>query len=1542
MTIAADILEAWNSESDQYARKKKDNPFQPMLFQTQEQGKLEGLGPGHWITIGAKETDKDPDGHHGGHHVFMGDDGKMKTGAFKGMTPKEAFGDRQKQKRITKRGQKHEHGQAGLFETETQPTLPGVGPGNYIPMGQEVEQSKPKPKPKAMTADQIRDFWNNYPTKKPEAPKAEPPAQAEPQAGAVSPQDVLNQAAPYRQYGKDYNRNIADPAARLEKAIRDGHSPQMLNHLAGELKQRLDHWGSKKPEAEPVDNRSEQQKSIDEFTENFNRVSANPEAAKSRDLHRADSYLEGQARSFGRKLQRGEITQEQHDNLVSAIRSEQDWYKRLLKERGDYSGPPYSDEKADPDVEAVKKMAPGAKKRIEREQAGRESQLNDLEAKNRWAENHIKIAADDISKLRKSDVYRVLDNAPPDKLGYLENWIIKRRPDLAQEVNEASQDIHDERAASKPVEPKPGIEMPKPRTNEGAQTGDQLGVFGDTANVKREGKPKLNVSSESRGKQSALFDTKGDKDQMLMFDDGVTPEDRIGKVDQSEGDKIPGGKADGKSDSAFKPMLLEQGKQVESEHTSDPATAKEIAKDHLAEDPKYYDKLAEMEGKEEPKSETGHSALDWMKSKASPMKSVTESMAETPKDLENTGIFEGRVPSHMRQNLKTWAEERATRKWDDKGTGGGLNYNVKGDDGKNYTLSLNAKSGQARLTFDHREDETPKEGGSALDAVAKALGKTPEQIKQENAEKDKRAKLDSLLDKKAELNKQGASSRSNIVSKQRKMADLDERISQERSKGKTDGKHDLSTLDGYKAFMNKVDKGEVSAADLQAAHKQFSENKEAIRAELSKMKKDEINAWHHEDGIMAYSPYADRDTKDKAIDRALQRLEGEFNKSTDSISYNPFGGGSYEDSVRKAIGETTDEHLKAHAEQHAKQVAERQKKKQEFQDSLDNPKTAHDWARKSRLAGGYDKLKPHEQAAYDDALASYRREKYPSKPQKATEISGFKAGSDATGSVGIVEGHHQKRNQPTYTVTVENHLGDNWKEALSRAKQMGGNYVNARIAKAYGATPGFQFFDKDKAEAFKKVLGGESHDISDSVKQQEEERRQRQTESLLERAERIESRGEGKLNAPRKDNTARRARIARGMEDDARKEIAKAKTLRQVADHIESGKAKHLHGVKAARHLDELDTQLYHAKSAAIRAERDAAGKKRSWDEEERRWDSPAKAEDIAHAKFPFPRIHRMDMDRAQTVLERTPGLKNLAKKIGKWKREAIGTDGGWKDVTDGKDLEALQSALPKMRRHSDHAVRAVAETLGNRMDSYNRLHSMDITNTPELRAALREYHALKSNPEGPDPIKEKIRDLKRDKTPGFFPTPSGLAAKVVEHAQIEDGHSVLEPSAGIGNLMDTVKEMHPDAKLHGIEQKFDFADVLKMKGHSHEVGDFLQHDKKYDRIVMNPPFENRQDEKHVQHAYSLLNPGGRMVAITSAGPHQNERSAKFRDWLSEVGAKVIDLDEGQFMTDDAIKQTGVNTKLVVIEKKGDKQSAEKYSQKFSRAFVPVLLAVGS
>jgi hypothetical protein len=60
-------------------------------------------------------------------------------------------------------------------------------------------------------------------------------------------------------------------------------------------------------------------------------------------------------------------------------------------------------------------------------------------------------------------------------------------------------------------------------------------------------------------------------------------------------EKLKGGLADGMPDSKFPKQAIKQGMKVEREHTKDTQAQKEITKDHLSEDKKYYNKLETIE-----------------------------------------------------------------------------------------------------------------------------------------------------------------------------------------------------------------------------------------------------------------------------------------------------------------------------------------------------------------------------------------------------------------------------------------------------------------------------------------------------------------------------------------------------------------------------------------------------------------------------------------------------------------------------------------------------------------------------------------------------------------------------------------------------------------------------------------------------------------------------------------------------------------------------------------------------------------------------------
>lgn len=65
-------------------------------------------------------------------------------------------------------------------------------------------------------------------------------------------------------------------------------------------------------------------------------------------------------------------------------------------------------------------------------------------------------------------------------------------------------------------------------------------------------------------------------------------------------DLLPGGAGDNKPDSDFSHKALEEGSEHEHEHTSNDQIAKEIAKDHLSEDPRYYEKQEALEKESRP------------------------------------------------------------------------------------------------------------------------------------------------------------------------------------------------------------------------------------------------------------------------------------------------------------------------------------------------------------------------------------------------------------------------------------------------------------------------------------------------------------------------------------------------------------------------------------------------------------------------------------------------------------------------------------------------------------------------------------------------------------------------------------------------------------------------------------------------------------------------------------------------------------------------------------------------------------------------------
>lgn len=123
-----------------------------------------------------------------------------------------------------------------------------------------------------------------------------------------------------------------------------------------------------------------------------------------------------------------------------------------------------------------------------------------------------------------------------------------------------------------------------------------------------------------------------------------------------------------------------------------------------------------------------------------------------------------------------------------------------------------------------------------------------------------------------------------------------------------------------------------------------------------------------------------------------------------------------------------------------------------------------------------------------------------------------------------------------------------------------------------------------------------------------------------------------------------------------------------------------------------------------------------------------------------------------------------------------------------------------------------------------------------------------------------------------YYPSPKAIAEAAVAAAEINDFHSVLEPSAGQGNIADLL----PKSQMTLVEVAPLHCEILKAKGFPTVIeADFLRWKpgRRFDRIVMNPPFTKQQWRRHLEHASDLLDSNGRLVAILPA-------SAAKRDFL--------------------------------------------------------------
>jgi phospholipid N-methyltransferase len=175
-----------------------------------------------------------------------------------------------------------------------------------------------------------------------------------------------------------------------------------------------------------------------------------------------------------------------------------------------------------------------------------------------------------------------------------------------------------------------------------------------------------------------------------------------------------------------------------------------------------------------------------------------------------------------------------------------------------------------------------------------------------------------------------------------------------------------------------------------------------------------------------------------------------------------------------------------------------------------------------------------------------------------------------------------------------------------------------------------------------------------------------------------------------------------------------------------------------------------------------------------------------------------------------------------------------------------------------------------------------------------------------------------------FFPTPTNLIRKMLSFIDFRTIRTVLEPSAGKGDIVEAVEKQFKNAQYYNRnEKKYDIDSIENdqnlqhiLKGKNYRVvhDDFLSYStyKRYDVIIMNPPYSN--GDKHLLKAIEMQQNGGKIVCLLNAetlkNPYSNIRKELIQQ-LEKYNAKV------EFIQDafsNAERKTNVETALIYID----------------------------
>ncbi len=147
------------------------------------------------------------------------------------------------------------------------------------------------------------------------------------------------------------------------------------------------------------------------------------------------------------------------------------------------------------------------------------------------------------------------------------------------------------------------------------------------------------------------------------------------------------------------------------------------------------------------------------------------------------------------------------------------------------------------------------------------------------------------------------------------------------------------------------------------------------------------------------------------------------------------------------------------------------------------------------------------------------------------------------------------------------------------------------------------------------------------------------------------------------------------------------------------------------------------------------------------------------------------------------------------------------------------------------------------------------------------------------------------------------VVARLIDECDgFSNGTSILEPSAGSGDLVDWVQFLVPRLKfdIDCIELNKEKREELISKGYNVVGEDFLKFDtnKRYDYVIACPTFKDNVDVEHIIQMYDFVKKGGSVVSFTSPfwTTQNTVRAITFRAWLRDKNYSLKMLEDKSFV----------------------------------------------